>query len=154
MAPVAGSTAICAAAVGAFVVREAAFGADVDLHSEEERPATRRARLVLLDAHFLGSATQALRGRLRNARLHVLRHHDDRRAAHDDAARGKGAEALLHVLGRAMEDAADAVHRYAERIRRDLREHRLESLSVRRRARIDAERRIRIQEDARTLARA
>ena len=86
--------------------------------------------LVILEAHVLGSAAQALAPFGANAVLEVGGDLHDRRAAHHDAARGKGAEAFLHVVGRTVEHAADTVHRHAERVGGDLREHGLESLAV------------------------
>src|SRR5207248_6975015 len=120
--------AVGAVAVGALAVGEAALGAEAREFAEEQRLATRRASFVLLDAHFLFGAAKALGRLFRDTRLHVFRDHDDRRAAHDDATRGKGAESFFHVFSRTMEHAANAVHRHAERIGADLREDRLEAL--------------------------
>src|SRR5437763_9470842 len=142
-----------AVAVRALAVREAAFGADAGELAQWHGVAVRRPRLILLEAHVFRAAAEPARSFGADAVPQILRDEHDGGAAHHDAARRKGAEAFLHVVGRAVEHAADAIHRHAERVGRDLREDGLEALAVGRRAGVDGERSIAVQHEPRALAR-
>ena len=119
-----------------------------------DRDIARADRLVAVERNVLRAAVELLRRRLANLVLQAGRGLDDGRAAHHDRARAVRAVALPHVAGRAVIDAADALHRQFERIGGDLREHRLDALPDRRRADIDRDRAVGLELEPHVLARA
>src|SRR5262245_8308166 len=74
----------------------------------------------------------------------------NRRAPHHDGARMVRAVALAQIRRRAVEDT-HPVERHFERVRRDLREHGLQTLSDRRRSDIHGDRTVGFENETRVL---
>src|SRR5205085_1354593 len=83
----------------------------------------------------------------------LARRVEDRRPAHHHRTRMEGTESFLEQRGRPMEDA-NLLDRQSERLGRDLRAYRLQTLADVRRADVDGCTALVIELDARVLARA
>ena len=144
-------------AVGALAAREAALGEEAERRKRGElRPGDRspvggHGALALDRRDFFGRAAEVGRCGAADRLFQLAGDDHDGGPAHDHAARAERAEAFLHVGGRAVEHAADALHRDGERVGCDLGEHGFQPLAVRRRPGIHGNRSVALDDEPRAL---
>ena len=114
-----------AVAVGALIAGIGAFRRAPREGGKRQRLLAGTEHGARIDFDILHRAAPALRCGSANVIAQLCRCAEDRVAAHHHRARAIRAAAVAHVIGRAVEHAADVVHRHFQRIRRDLRADRL-----------------------------